>query len=245
MKMKQKRQGHISNEGNKFASGKCDDITEIHSQLEAHHPVTGGSRKVSHPTCYPKSFFFFWLLRAARAAYGSVQARGRIRAAAAGLRHSHSNVGSEPHPQHTPQLVATPDSYPLSEAMDRTGIIMDPSLVYNPLSQLLQRHFRLWFLEMYSPPPPPFLRRSRKTLAFQKFSSSAELPEFLLSGQMGHVFPSCPLLSSPLPPATSLEFSACPNRWGSHDSNSSGQTFYSHSTQASSQLSVAKESCHL
>ena len=40
-------------------------------------------------------------------AYGSSQARGRFGAAAAGLRHSQSNTGSEPHLWLTPQLVAT------------------------------------------------------------------------------------------------------------------------------------------
>ena len=35
--------------------------------------------------------------------------RGPIGAIAAGLYQSHSNVGSEPHPQPTPQLTATPD----------------------------------------------------------------------------------------------------------------------------------------
>ena len=45
----------------------------------------------------------FCLFRAAPMAYGSSQARGQIRAVAAGLRHSHSNTGSEP------QLMATPD----------------------------------------------------------------------------------------------------------------------------------------
>ena len=41
-------------------------------------------------------------------AYGSFQARGLIGAAAAGLHHSHSNMGSEPHLRLTPQLTATP-----------------------------------------------------------------------------------------------------------------------------------------
>ena len=41
-------------------------------------------------------FFVFCFFRAAPAAYGGSQARGLIRAVAAGLRHSHSNVGSEP-----------------------------------------------------------------------------------------------------------------------------------------------------
>ena len=42
------------------------------------------------------------LFRAALAAYGGSQARGRIGATAAGLNHSHSNAGSEPHLQPTP-----------------------------------------------------------------------------------------------------------------------------------------------
>ena len=52
---------------------------------------------------------FFWLFRAALAAYGGSQARGRIGTTAAGLHHSHSNAGSEPHLRPTPQLTATPD----------------------------------------------------------------------------------------------------------------------------------------
>ena len=40
-------------------------------------------------------FFFFGLFRAAPAAYRSAQARGQIRAVAAGLPHSHSDPGSE------------------------------------------------------------------------------------------------------------------------------------------------------
>ena len=54
-------------------------------------------------------FFFFCIFRAAPAAYGGSQARGLIGAVAAGLHHSHSNMGSEPHLQPTPQLTATPD----------------------------------------------------------------------------------------------------------------------------------------
>ena len=42
--------------------------------------------------------------------YGSFQARGLIGAAAASLHHSHSNIGSEPCLQPTPQLTATADS---------------------------------------------------------------------------------------------------------------------------------------
>ena len=59
-------------------------------------------------------------------AYGGSQARGWIRAAAPGLCHSQSNVGSEPHPRPTPQL-AVSDS--LSEARDRTCVLMDTSQI--------------------------------------------------------------------------------------------------------------------
>ena len=57
--------------------------------------------------CLP--FFFFWLLRATFVTYGGSQARGPIGAVVANLRQSHSNTGSEPHRQPTPQLRATPD----------------------------------------------------------------------------------------------------------------------------------------
>ena len=51
------------------------------------------------------SFFFFFLtfLWAAPTAYGGSQARGLIGAVATGLRQSHSNAGSEPRLQPTPQ----------------------------------------------------------------------------------------------------------------------------------------------
>ena len=54
-------------------------------------------------------FFFFCLFRAALAAYGGSQARGQIRAVAAGHSHSHSNAGTKPHLQPTPQLTAMQD----------------------------------------------------------------------------------------------------------------------------------------
>ena len=47
------------------------------------------------PNLVVKVIFFFLLFRAAPAAYGNSEARGRIKAAAAGLQHSHSNTGSE------------------------------------------------------------------------------------------------------------------------------------------------------
>ena len=57
-------------------------------------------------------FFFFGLFAiswAAPTAYGGSQARGLNGAVATGLHQSHSNAGSEPRLQPTPQLTATPD----------------------------------------------------------------------------------------------------------------------------------------
>ena len=52
---------------------------------------------------------------AAPAAHGSSPARGGTGAAASSLHHSHSNVGSEPHLQPTPQLTATLDPQPTEQ----------------------------------------------------------------------------------------------------------------------------------
>uniref|UniRef100_A0A8D2A791 Serine/threonine kinase 31 n=2 Tax=Sus scrofa TaxID=9823 RepID=A0A8D2A791_PIG len=63
-------------------------------------------------------FFFFCLFAiswAAPAAHGGSQARGRIGAAGTGLRQSHSNTGSKPCLQPTPQLTATPDRQPTEQ----------------------------------------------------------------------------------------------------------------------------------
>ena len=57
-------------------------------------------------------FFFFCLFAiscTAPSAYGGSQARGRIGAVATGLCQSHSNTGSEPWLQPTPQLTPMPD----------------------------------------------------------------------------------------------------------------------------------------
>ena len=56
--------------------------------------------------------FFFCLFAISWAtlmAFGGSQARGQIRAVGTGLRHSHSNSGSKPHLQPTPQVIAMPD----------------------------------------------------------------------------------------------------------------------------------------
>ena len=58
-------------------------------------------------------------------AYRGSQARGRTGAAAAGLPHSHSNVGSKPHQQPTPQLMECWILNPLSETRDQTCLLME------------------------------------------------------------------------------------------------------------------------
>ena len=54
-------------------------------------------------------FVCFGFFRATLTAYGSSQARGGIRAAAAGLHHSYSNTGFEPHLQSSSRLAGMPD----------------------------------------------------------------------------------------------------------------------------------------
>ena len=61
-------------------------------------------------------FFGLCLFRAAPTAYGDSQTRGQIRAVAASLHHSHSNVRSEPCLQSTQQLTATPDPEPTEQS---------------------------------------------------------------------------------------------------------------------------------
>ena len=56
---------------------------------------------------------------------GSSQDRGLIGAVAAGLCHSHSNTGSEPHLRPTLQIVAMPDPKPTEQARDGTLILME------------------------------------------------------------------------------------------------------------------------
>ena len=70
---------------------------------------------------------FFFLFRAAPAAYGGSQARGLTGAVAPVLRHSHSKAGSEPCLWFTPQFMAMSDLYLLSETRDWTCNLMVPS----------------------------------------------------------------------------------------------------------------------
>ena len=71
--------------------------------------------------------WFIFLFRAILAVYGSSQARARIRAAAACLCHSLSNVESEPHLQTTPPLVAMPHPEPTERGQ---GLNPHPHRVY-------------------------------------------------------------------------------------------------------------------
>ena len=66
--------------------------------------------------------------------YGSSQARGGIGAAAAGLYHSHSNADPSCLCDLCKNLAATLDTNPMSEARDRTHILMDASQVLTPCS---------------------------------------------------------------------------------------------------------------
>ena len=59
---------------------------------------------VTVPTNGSAIIFVMFFFRATPAAYGGSQIRGPTGAVAAALRHSHSNVGSEPRLRPTPQL---------------------------------------------------------------------------------------------------------------------------------------------
>ena len=75
-----------------------------------------------HVKTIAKELHFFFL-----GPYGSSQARGQVRAATASRLHGHSNSGSKPCLQHTPQLTAMPDLNSVSRARDQTNILMDSS----------------------------------------------------------------------------------------------------------------------
>ena len=81
----------------------------------------GSFEPVVEPLPRLVSFLFCYVFRVAPVAYGSSQARGQIGATAACLHHSHSNRGSEPHLQPTPQLAAMPDPQPTEQASGILG----------------------------------------------------------------------------------------------------------------------------
>ena len=76
------------------------------------------------------SFFFFFLFRAAPVAYVSSPAKFQIGVTAAGLHHSHSNTGSEPRMQATPQSSQQHQILNLlSKARDQICTLMDNSWI--------------------------------------------------------------------------------------------------------------------
>ena len=73
----------------------------------------------------------FVFLGAAPAVYGGPQARGRIRATAAGLHHSHSNAGSKLRLRLPPQFTQQHHILnPVSEARGPTYNLMVPSQIH-------------------------------------------------------------------------------------------------------------------
>ena len=77
---------------------------------------------------------FVFFFRAIPAAHGSSQARGQVETAVAGLHHSHSNTGSKPCPQSTPQITAMSNLQPTERGQGSNRILMDTSWVRNLLS---------------------------------------------------------------------------------------------------------------
>ena len=102
---------------------------EISGCLQMKDFREGQERKVKKDFT-EKHFFSFGLFRAAPMAYGGSQARSRIGAAAAGLRHSPSSEGSEPCLRPTSQVTQRCILHPLSEARYWTCVLMDASQIH-------------------------------------------------------------------------------------------------------------------
>ena len=102
--------------------------------------------------------FCLFFLRATPTAYGSYQGRSQIGATAAGLPHSHNNVGSVPSLWSTPQFTwQCRILNPLNKARDWTPVHMDtvwfvtteprrelPALLVQQLGWLLWQRFDPW-----------------------------------------------------------------------------------------------------
>ena len=84
---------------------------------------------------HPHLCFSFFIFTATSMACGSSQARGRIRAAPAGLRCSHSNAGSSHICDLCHSLGQCWILNPLSKVADGTRILMDTSQILNLLSR--------------------------------------------------------------------------------------------------------------
>ena len=104
-------------------------------------------------------------------AHGESQVRGPIRDVAAGLHHSHSNTGSEPHLWPAPQLKATLDLNPLCEVRDWTCVLMDAS----------QIHFCWAMAGIHDTPSVSLLHGKRKDRGIQWWppNTAVEISSFL------------------------------------------------------------------
>ena len=89
------------------SSRQCQILNPLREARDRTRNLTVPSQIHFH--CTTMGIPFYSLFTATLAAYGSSQARGPIRAAAACLHHSHSNVRSKPHLRPTPQIMAMPD----------------------------------------------------------------------------------------------------------------------------------------
>ena len=89
-----------------FSSSSCDSCQ--HHFLRR-NPSTARKQQAGFCSLSLSLFLFVCFFRATPLAYGSSQAWDQIRATAAGLHHSHSNIRPEPCPQPTPQLKAMPN----------------------------------------------------------------------------------------------------------------------------------------
>ena len=85
-------------------------------------------------------YFFSLLFRAAPVAYGSSWARGRTRAAAASLCHSHSNSRSEPCLQSAPQLMILEEEHIKSPRKKKKK----KQKVQKIFRRIMQRFFYTW-----------------------------------------------------------------------------------------------------
>ena len=94
--------GLFFNQLNLFYLTKRVDVTQ-YLFIHVH------DNKISGKFFFFLSFCLFAISWTAPAAYGDSQARGQIGTVDTGLHQSHSNAGSEPRLQATPQLKAMPD----------------------------------------------------------------------------------------------------------------------------------------
>ena len=103
----------------KTKTKKTNKITQYTGHFSTNHVFSVFSNVSSNiflATSYIQyTFFSYFLFSTAFIAYGSTQARGQIRAAAAGLYHNHSNVGSKPRLRPIPQLMLMPDPQPTEQ----------------------------------------------------------------------------------------------------------------------------------